>query len=188
VPGANSQFPRNRSWEPGGATQYPGCMEGSAHPLYNDVNWLLNRTWLGFGQRKAVALEGVGVSLKEHLVMVALMSSPVTQLELSALVKLDKSVITSTLDTLEAKGLVVREAAPHDRRVRRPTLTPSGRRICRRGTAALAAVEDDLLELLEPSQREAFLGVLRYYTFAEFSDAPEFSARLREQAAREAAS
>ena len=163
-------------------------MEAAAHPLYGDVNWLLNRAWLGFGQRKAVALEAVGVTVKEHLVMAALMSSPMTQLELSALVKLDKSVITGTLDVLEAKGLVVRVPDPRDRRVRRPTLTSDGRRICRRATAAVAKVERGLLDLLEPSQREVFLSVLRYYTFAEFADAPEFSARLREQAARGSAS
>lgn len=159
-------------------------MEGTAHPLYDDVNWLLNRTWLGFGQRKAAALEAVGVTLKEHLVMAALMSSPVTQLELSALVKLDKSVITSTLDTLEAKGLVVRVPDPRDRRVRRPTLTSNGRRVSKQATETTAAVEQSLLELLEPPQREVFVSVLRYYTFAEFSDAPEFSARLRGEAAQ----
>jgi DNA-binding MarR family transcriptional regulator len=163
-------------------------VEGSAHPLYGDVNWLLNRTWLGFGQRKAAALEAVGITVKEHLVMAALMSSPMTQLELSALVKLDKSVITGTLDAMEAKGLVVREPAPRDRRVRRPTLTSNGRRTCRRATAAVEAIEQDFLELLEPQQREVFLSALRYYTFAEFSDAPGFSARLREQAAPGAAS
>ena len=81
-------------------------MKGFEHPLSGDVNWLLNRAWLGFGQRKTAALEATGVSLKEHFVMVALMTTPMPQLELSALVKIDKSVITATLDSLEAKVLL----------------------------------------------------------------------------------
>jgi DNA-binding MarR family transcriptional regulator len=154
-------------------------MEGAEHPLHGDVNWLLNRAWLGFGQRKEAALETVGVTIKEHFVMVALTSSPMTQLELSALVKIDKSVITATLDSLEAKGLVVRAPDPRDRRVRRPTLTSRGRKVCQRATALAQQAEQDLLDLLDPKQRDVFLDALRYYTFGEFADAPEFTRRLR---------
>jgi DNA-binding MarR family transcriptional regulator len=154
-------------------------MESAEHPLHGDVNWLLNRAWLGFGQRKEAALETVGVTIKEHFVMVALTSSPMTQFELSALVKIDKSVITATLDSLEAKGLVVRAPDPRDRRVHRPTLTSRGRKVCQRATALAHQAEQDLLDLLDPKQQDAFLSALRYYTFGEFADAPEFTRRLR---------
>jgi DNA-binding MarR family transcriptional regulator len=154
-------------------------MESAQHPLHGDVNWLLNRAWLGFGQRKEAALQTVGVTIKEHFVMVALTSSPMTQLELSALVKIDKSVITATLDSLEAKGLVVRAPDPRDRRVRRPTLTSRGRKVCQRATALAHQAEQDLLDLLDPKERDVFLDALRYYTFGEFADAPEFTRRLR---------
>jgi DNA-binding MarR family transcriptional regulator len=150
-------------------------VEGSEHPLDGDVNWLLNRAWLGFGQRKMAALEATGVNLKEHFVMVALLDSPMTQLELSTLVKIDKSVISATLDTLEDKGLVVRTPDPRDRRARRPMLTPRGRKICQRATLVTQQAEDELLGRLEPAQRQAFLDVLRYYAFSEFADAPGFT-------------
>jgi DNA-binding MarR family transcriptional regulator len=154
-------------------------MGNDEHPLNGDVNWLLNRAWLGFGERKTAALEAVGVNIKEHFVMVALMATPMAQLELSALVKIDKSVITATVDSLEAKGLVVRVPDPQDRRVRRPTLTPRGRRVCRRASAATEKVEQELLGLLDPTQHDAFLEVLRFYAFDEFADVPEFTRRLR---------
>ncbi|MFD4558931.1 MarR family winged helix-turn-helix transcriptional regulator [Streptomyces sp. NPDC058469] len=154
-------------------------MGNAEHPLNGDVNWLLNRAWLGFGERKAAALEAVGVNIKEHFVMVALMTTPMAQLELSALVKIDKSVITATVDSLEAKGLVVRAPDPRDRRVRRPTLTPRGRQVCLRASAATEKVERELLGLLDPTQRDAFLEVLRFYAFDEFVDVPEFTRRLR---------
>jgi DNA-binding MarR family transcriptional regulator len=154
-------------------------MGNGEHPLHGDVNWLLNRAWLGFGLRKAAALEAVGINIKEHFVLLALMTTPMTQLELSALVKIDKSVITATLDSLEAKGLVVRAPDPRDRRVRRPTLTRPGRKACLRANAVTEKVERDLLELLEPTQRDEFLDALRYYTFDEFVDAPQFTRHLR---------
>jgi len=154
-------------------------MAGSEHPLHGDLNWLLNRTWLGFGQRKSAALEAMGVTLKEYYVLVALTSSPMTQLDLSALVKIDKSVITATLDTLETKGLVVRAPDPRDRRVRKPTLTSRGRKVCQRATVVASRVEQDLLEVLDPTQREVFLSALHHYTFGEFVDAPEFTRRMR---------
>ncbi|MEV7341736.1 MarR family winged helix-turn-helix transcriptional regulator [Streptomyces sp. NPDC093544] len=154
-------------------------MGNAEHPLNGDVNWLLNRAWLGFGARKTAALESVGVNIKEHFVMVALMTAPMAQLELSALVKIDKSVITATVDSLEAKGLVVRVPDPRDRRVRRPTLTPRGRQVCLRASAATEKVERELLGLLDPAQRDVFLEVLRFYAFDEFVDVPEFARRLR---------
>jgi DNA-binding MarR family transcriptional regulator len=154
-------------------------MGNAEHPLDGDVNWLLNRAWLGFGERKVAALESVGVNIKEHFVMVALMTTPMAQLELSALIKIDKSVITATVDSLEAKGLVVRVPDQRDRRVRRPTLTPRGRKACLRATAATEAVEGELLDRLDPAQREVFLEVLRFYAFDEFADTPEFTRRLR---------
>ena len=154
-------------------------MEGSEHPLHGDVNWLLNRAWLGFGQSKSAALEATGVTLKEHFVMVALMSSPMTQLELSTLVKIDKSVISATLDSLETKGLVVRTPDPRDRRARRPTLTALGRKLCQRATTATQKAEQDLLGHVDPTQRQAFLDVLRHYAFSAFVDAPGFTRDLQ---------
>ncbi|MEV0036834.1 MarR family winged helix-turn-helix transcriptional regulator [Streptomyces sp. NPDC050804] len=74
--------------------------------------------------RRTSEAPGVGVDIKGHFVMVALTTTPMAQLELSALVKIDESVITATLDSLEAKGLVVRVRDLQDRRVRRPTPTP----------------------------------------------------------------
>ncbi|HEX3678128.1 MAG TPA: MarR family transcriptional regulator [Galbitalea sp.] len=150
-------------------------MEGSEHPLSGDVNWLLNRAWLGFGQRKNAALEATGVSLKEHFVMVALMSAPMTQLELSTLVKIDKSVISATLDALEARGLVVRTPDPSDRRARRPKLTPLGRKLCQRATLVTQKAEQELLDQLDSGRQGVFLDVLRYYAFSEFADAPGFT-------------
>jgi DNA-binding MarR family transcriptional regulator len=160
-------------------------VESADHPLYSDVNWLLNRSWIGFGLRKEAALEKVGVSIKEHFVMAALTSSPMTQLELAALVKIDKSVITATLDALEVKKMVVRSPDPADRRVRRPTLTPLGRKVCQRATAAVTKVEQELLDLLDPKQRDVFLDVLRCYAFGEFADAPEFTRRVGSRQARQ---
>jgi DNA-binding MarR family transcriptional regulator len=98
-----------------------------------------------------------------------------TQLELSTLVKIDKSVISATLDALEARGLVVRTPDPSDRRARRPKLTPLGRKLCQRATLVTQKAEQELLDQLDSVQQEVFLDVLRHYAFSEFADAPGFT-------------
>lgn len=53
------------------------------------------------------------------------------------------------------------------------------RRIRRQAIATTTTVEQDLLDLRDPSRRTAFLGVLRFYTFAEFVEAAELTRRLQ---------
>src|SRR5882757_2882189 len=57
-------------------------------------------------------------------------------------------VITATLDSLEAKGLVVRAPDPRNRRVRSPTLTRPGRKACLGASAVTEKVERPLLDAL----------------------------------------
>ena len=78
----------------------------------------------------------------------------------------DPSFVTSIADTLEARGLVVREPDPADRRVKKLRLTAKGRSTKSRLLAALA---DDLpgIRRLGASDREAFVALLRTMVAAE---------------------
>jgi DNA-binding MarR family transcriptional regulator len=78
----------------------------------------------------------------------------------------DPSFVTSIADTLEARGLVVREPEPADRRVKKLRLTAKGRSTKSRLLAALA---DDLpgIRRLGASDREAFVALLRTMVAAE---------------------
>jgi DNA-binding MarR family transcriptional regulator len=147
----------------------------SAHPLANDLDWLLNRAWLGFGEARADAIEPLGISVREHVLLRVLRGTDATQLEAGALARVDKSVLTTTIDSLEAKGLATREADPADRRVRRPRLTAEGERICRAADAATTRVQSERLDHLSPGEREDFTRILRGLAFERFAESMLFS-------------
>jgi DNA-binding MarR family transcriptional regulator len=147
----------------------------SGHPLADDLDWLLNRVWLGFGEARAAALEPLGLTVREHVLMSVLQRADVTQLELGALARVDKSVLTTTIDALEAKRLVTREADAADRRVRRPRLTAAGTRLCARADAASDAVQQRLLSEVPAGDRQRFVEIVRELALGPFADSVVFS-------------
>ncbi|SDM14032.1 DNA-binding transcriptional regulator, MarR family [Oryzisolibacter propanilivorax] len=73
---------------------------------------------------------------------------------------IDSGGLTRLLDRLEAKGLVQRERAPHDRRVVQVALTDSGRTVAARLPALLAAAQDQLLQGFDAAEQQALRGYL----------------------------
>jgi DNA-binding MarR family transcriptional regulator len=144
-------------------------------PLSRDIDWLLNRVWLGFGEGRAKALEPLGLAVREHLVMKVLTSVDATQLELAAIIHMDKSVLTTTIDSLEAKGYVRRRADPTDRRAKRPQLTPAGKTACTKADSATAKAQEQLLELVPAKFRTELVEVLRNLALGPFASAVSFS-------------
>jgi MarR family transcriptional regulator, organic hydroperoxide resistance regulator len=57
------------------------------------------------------------------------LASPLPMNELAARLACDSSNVTGLIDRLEARGLVARQATPHDRRVKHVVLTVAGRRL-----------------------------------------------------------
>ena len=147
----------------------------TAHPLADDLDWLLNRVWLGFGEARAKALEPLGLTVREHVLLNVLRQVDVPQLELGALARVDKSVLTTTIDALERKGLVTRVTDANDRRVRRPRLTPAGERVCAKADEASARVQQSLLEWVPIEYREQFVIVVRELALGPFAESVLFS-------------
>lgn len=145
------------------------------HPLADDLDWLLNRVWLGFGEARAVALEPLGLTVREHVLLSVLTRADVTQLELGGYARVDKSVLTTTIDALEAKGLVTREADPNDRRVRRPQLTDEGSRVCAAADEIAQRVQHDLLQNVPETAREQFVSIVRALALGPFAGSVLFS-------------
>ncbi len=146
-----------------------------AHPLADDLDWLLNRVWLGFGEARAKALEPLGLTVREHVLLNVLRQLDVPQLELGALARVDKSVLTTTIDALERKELVTRITDANDRRVRRPRLTPLGERVCAKADEASARVQQSLLQWVPIEYREQFVTVVRELALGPFAESVLFS-------------
>lgn len=79
---------------------------------------------------------------------------PITQGSLCKSVGMDPSSMVSTIDELEAKGLVERRRHPTDRRAHALHVTDSGRATLMRGRELARAAQEELLAPLSPEERE----------------------------------
>lgn len=99
-----------------------------------------------------------GVSMWGYSVLSTLDGGPVrTQAALAEAIGADKTRIIGTLDRLQEAGLITRTPDPDDRRVRLLSITEEGRRMRRAVQVDIQAKEEQLLALLPPGERRAFL-------------------------------
>ena len=97
----------------------------------------------------------------EYVVLTHLARGPAeTQLALATAVGHDKTRLIGVLDGLESEGLITRRPAVDDRRARRVAITPAGRERHAAAVADIRAMEDELLAVLEPGDREVLLASL----------------------------
>jgi DNA-binding MarR family transcriptional regulator len=128
--------------------------------LASDLCWLLARASHALTTEATAALEESGISPREHAVLATAMTGAHTQIELARMVGLDKTTMVVTVDALEAAGLAERRSSSSDRRARVVAVTKAGARKLREAEAILQRVRDDVLGILEPAEREAFLSAL----------------------------
>lgn len=79
---------------------------------------------------------------------------------LGAEIDLTTGSITTAIDRLEARWLVVRKLDPGDRRVRMVELTSRGRRVIERASAEHTDKMEEALGVLSPQERTALLKLL----------------------------
>ena len=73
---------------------------------------------------------------------------------------IDSGGLTRLLDRLQAKGLVRRERAPHDRRVVQVALTDEGRAVANQLPELLAQVQAQMLRGFDEAEQQALRGLL----------------------------
>lgn len=101
----------------------------------------------------AGALSSTGLTLQQLTLLRLLASSgSMNQQELGAACNLDKTTITELIDTLEEAGFAKRRVSRADRRARKITLTPAGKRVLDKASKLAAQAEEDFLQLF--SERE----------------------------------
>lgn len=129
-------------------------------PLASDLCWLLSRASHGLTTEFTAALEDLGISPRAHAVLTTALCGEHTQSEIARLVGLDKTTMVVTMDELEAAGLAERRASSTDRRARVIGVTDAGKRTVKKADKVLDRVRNDVLGVLEPDEREIFLGAL----------------------------
>ncbi|MGA4992457.1 MarR family winged helix-turn-helix transcriptional regulator [Nonomuraea bangladeshensis] len=102
------------------------------------------------------------LSMWGYIVLGALDDSAVrTQAALAETIGADKTRIITTLDKLQADGLITRDPDPRDRRARILAITDEGRARRRAVRAEIQANEERLLARLPEADRQGFLRALQ---------------------------
>jgi DNA-binding MarR family transcriptional regulator len=112
--------------------------------------------------REEPVLRAYDLSMWGYIVLTALVEQPVrTQAALAQAINADKSRIISVLDDLQERGLIDRQPDEADRRVHLLSLTPAGDQLRRSVEAGIRRREEQVLAVLPPADREAFLRSLK---------------------------
>lgn len=99
-------------------------------PPWSRVEGTLLSTARAVRRAYDAAFAQLGVNLSEASVLAHLRDAgPLTQTELARRIGTGRARMGVWIDALVAKGAVVREADPHDRRVWKVALTPAGQRL-----------------------------------------------------------
>lgn len=88
---------------------------------------------------------------------------PCTQRELCSAWSFPPQTVNSSLKAMEARGVIVLECVPGNRKNKRIRLTEAGEELTRRVISPLMQAERDSFAALEPQELEALLTLTRKY-------------------------
>jgi DNA-binding MarR family transcriptional regulator len=128
----------------------------------SDLGWALGAVMRAYMTAAHDAVDGVPGGPRGYQVLAAAArGEPGSQLAMAQRLGVDRTVMTYLIDDLESAGLVERRPDPADRRARRVVLTPAGTaRLCD-VEKRLRTAEDQVLEPLEPAERDTLRVLLR---------------------------
>jgi DNA-binding MarR family transcriptional regulator len=134
--------------------------------LFDDLSFLLaraNALSLAAGN-SALSLLGLRVRSYSVLALAAGSSRP-SQRELAELLRLDPSQVVALVDELQARGLVVREPDPTDRRANVVVATEEGRALRDLASESARSAEEALHDDLSREERVLLTELLRRLAF-----------------------
>ena len=129
-------------------------------PLATNLCWLLSQASYTLTTELTAALEGKGLSPRQHAVLATAMTGELTQTEIARKVGLDKTTLVVTLDELERAGLAERRPSSTDRRARIIAVTEAGAAKVREAEEIVHRTHESVLSVLPEDQRAAFLDAL----------------------------
>ena len=140
--------------------------------LTEDLCWLLTRVSALLNVEATAALRELGITPRQHAVLVTARAGQHTQTDLARVVGLDKTTLMVTLDELERHGLAERRPLPSDRRARVIAVTPAGEAVLDRSEQALDESRAGILALLPDDERTTFMRSLGRLARAHEGDLP----------------
>jgi DNA-binding MarR family transcriptional regulator len=128
-----------------------------AKELAASSGFLLARLGFAFKAKAIAKFEQAGFEIYDYSVL-AILAEGVreTQATIADALTLDPSRLVALLDSLEHRGLVVRQRDPHDRRRHVVSITDAGKHELSRLRAMVKRLEDEFFAPLDDESRKAF--------------------------------
>ena len=133
----------------------------------HELAMMLRRAYLAVHRRAGGDLSAAGATADQFVVLTVLAEADgITQMELAAAAGSDANTVAAMVGLLERRGLVRRERDRDDRRARRVSLTPTGRRLQTRLWSAGRDLHERLAAAVPAARRKALLEDLATLTQA----------------------
>lgn len=98
----------------------------------------------------------------DYTVITLINTNPgLTQKRLSQAINVSPPNLATLLDRLEARGLVLRQRNPADKRSQNLVLTPEGRALCKKADKTVAELESEATDMLTDNERAELLRLLQ---------------------------
>jgi DNA-binding MarR family transcriptional regulator len=153
---------------------------GLPDALYRYTGFLLSRMGVVAQKHFSARLDALGLTPRMWGALNVLdAEGSITQHALCKSTGMDPSSMVSTIDDLEAKGLVERRPHPGDRRAHALHVTDSGRETLTRGRRLARQAQDELLAPLDAEEREQLHSLLLRLAVAYSSNAGKRAAVSR---------
>lgn len=131
-------------------------------PLRRLLGYHLRRAQVAVFQHFAATMGAANVTPGQYGVLAMIDATPgLSQTQLGTALGIDRSTVVGVIDRLEARGLVLRESAPHDRRSHALRLSPAGVTFFRRLEERLRVHEREIARDLSTSERALLIELLQ---------------------------
>jgi DNA-binding MarR family transcriptional regulator len=128
--------------------------DGPDRDLAKRLGYLLKHAQLRLTELSDQALSPLGIDGRALNALLVLASrEPLSQQQAARRLRIDRTTMVALLDVLEAKGFVLRQQHPQDRRRNTLELTHAGQAVLARGLDASDAAEQAFLAVLSPQAK-----------------------------------
>jgi DNA-binding MarR family transcriptional regulator len=129
------------------------------------VTWALRRAKLAVQAVKEQRLRGLGMAVAHYSLLISVHVHPgLTGAEVARRLNVTPQAVASLVDRLEGRGQLERRPHPRHRHVQELHLTDAGREALRVADAAVAEVEQTLIERLGPADTVRLKDLLQRVT------------------------